>query len=266
MRAVILASLFVVIPLAAVAPTPAHAALELRRIDSSLVDLPFGRDIDAVSSWVRERLERLYAPRIKAAVDDNERAKRRAQLDREVFDFQSRLIAFDGRRTGYEVSAVAGEFMAGTDESMLVLKDPDGDHFFFFVNGRMWKYARMLPTQNPFPDRIAEQASRLKKPDQVETARDASGTPTAVRAVWNDDTLRLRLWNRRLLYGFDLMVIEYRPLADKIEELRGGREVGKVAPTLEPDLNGFLLDDGEDEEEMLRKKAAEARKKSEGQP
>jgi len=264
MRPLILASLLVVVPMATAVPSSAQAALDLRRVDSSLVDLPWGGDSKAVSGWVRQRLERLYAPRLKAAVDDNDRAKLRAQLDREVDDFGAQLVVFDGRRTGYEVSPVAGEFMAGTDETMLVLKDPGGDHFFFFINGKLWKYAKMLTTENPFPDRIAEQSKRLKKPDRVDTAREDGDQPTAVRAVWSGDDLRLRLWNRRLLYGYDLMVIEYRPLADKIEELRGGRDVGSLAPKLEPDLDSFLLDDGVDEEDLLRKKK-EAEAKKDGQ-
>jgi len=51
-------------------------------------------------------------------------------------------------------------------------------------------------------------------------------------------------------------VIEYRPLSDKIDELRGGRSIGSVAPAVDPDLQSFLLSDGEDEEDALRKKAA----------
>ncbi|TNF31960.1 MAG: hypothetical protein EP329_11500 [Deltaproteobacteria bacterium] len=254
MRPIIIASLLAVLPLTVVSTPSAQANVDLRRVDSSLVDLPFGGDVDAVSSWVRQRLERLFAPRLKAAVDDNDRAKLRAQLDREVDDFNAHLVAFDGRRTGYEVSPVAGEFMAGSNESMLVLRDPDGDHFFFLIDGKMWKYARMLPIDNPFPDRIAEQSRRLKKPDQVDTAREDGPEPTAVRAIWTGDTLRLRLWNRRLLYGYDLMVVEYRPLADKIDELRGGRVSSKLAPKIDDNVDSFLLDDGVDEEELLRKK------------
>lgn len=253
MRIPILALLLLLV--ATALPSAASAAVDLRRVDSSLVDLPFGGGVDDVATWVKSRLERVYAPRIKAAVDDNDRARLRAQLEREVFEFRSALIAFDGRRTGYEVSPVAGEFMVGSDESMLVLKDRGGDHFFFFIGGRLWKYGRLLTTENPFADRLASQAHRLGAPERVETSRGRGETATPIKAVWSDDRLELRLWNRRLLYGYDVMFIDFRALSDRIAELRGGRQATGGAHGVDPDLEGFLLDDDEDEEERLRERA-----------
>lgn len=264
MRPTLLALLLVLL---ATAPSrPAGAAIDLRRVDTSLVGLPFGGDADAVAGWVKERLERLYAPRLKSAVDDNERAKLRAQLDREVFDFRSRLVAFDGRRTGFEVSAIAGEFMAGTDEGLLVHKDAEGDHYFFLIGGKFWKYGRMLPADGPFADRIAAQAKRVGKPESVDSTRDGSGEPAPVRATWSDERLRVRLWNRRLLYGYDLLLVDFRPLADGIEGLRGGRTADGDGPSLEPDLESYLLGEGEDEEAKLRDEAQRRRDKDPAPP
>lgn len=253
MRIPILALLLLMV--ATALPSAASAAVDLRRVDSSLVDLPFGGGVDDVATWVKHRLERVYAPRIKAAVDDNDRARLRAQLEREVFEFRSAIIAFDGRRTGYEVSPVAGEFMVGSDESMLVLRDRGGDHFFFFIDGKLWKYGRLLTTENPFADRIASQAHRLGPPERVETTSDRGAAATPTKAIWSDDRLELRLWNRRLLYGYDVMFIDFRAIADRIADLRGGRQATGATHGIDPDLEGFLLDDEQDEEEQLRRDA-----------
>jgi len=230
----------------------ASATVDLRRVDSSLVDLPFGGSVEQVVGWVKDRLSRDFAPRIKAAVDDNERARLRAQLDREIFEFRQQMVTFDGRRTGYEVSPVAGEFMVGSDERLAVLRDGLGDHFFFFIGDRFWKYGRLLRPDNPFADRIAAQARRMGAPVTVDTVAERGQEPAPVRATWRGDRLELRLWNRRLLYGYDVMFLDYRPIADRIDDLRGGRVAEDHRLRVDPALEDFLLDDDEDEEEFLR--------------
>lgn len=239
----------------------ASAAIDLRRVDSSIADLPFGGSLDQVVKWVRTRLEGEYAPRLKLAVDDNERARLRAQLDREVFEVRAQMAVFDGRRTGYEVSPVAGEFMTGSNEAMAILHSAEGDHYFFFINGRFWKYGRLLRASAPFADRVAAEARMIGKATSVENTTDRHGETSPIKGTWTDEKLRVRLWNRRLLYGYDVMFIEYRPIADKITALRDGREVEPAGRGVDPDLDGFLLNAGEDEEAELRRDA-----KDRGQP
>ncbi|PIE19401.1 MAG: hypothetical protein CSA66_02375 [Proteobacteria bacterium] len=259
MRSLALAPLLVVL-LLGMMPKDAQAALDLRRVDTFLAELPYGGDIDAVARWLQKRLEQRYAPKIKAALDDNERAKLRAQLDREVFDFRSRVIVFDGRRTGYEVSPIAGEFLVGSNESLAVYRERQGDLYFFFINGRLWKFGRADRPDSPFADRIATHSRRLGKPDRVVNSHDARGREVApVKAAWQDDRVTVRLWNRRLLYGYDVLFVQHRPIADRIDELRGGRAASDQHGGVDPDLESFLLGEGEDEEDELRRKELEHR-------
>ncbi|MCA9518808.1 MAG: hypothetical protein KC635_27925 [Myxococcales bacterium] len=265
MRAKLLSTLLLAVATLVAVPMTASlaaASIDLRRVDSSIADLPFGGSLDQVVTWVRTRLESEYAPRLKLAVDDNERARLRAQLDREVFELRAQMAVFDGRRTGYEVSPVAGEFMTGSNESMAILHSREGDHYFFFINGRFWKYGRLLRADGPFADRVAAEARMIGKPEAVENTTDRRGETSPVKATWSDDKLRVRIWNRRLLYGYDVMFVEYRPIGDKITELRDGREVDTAGPGVDPDLDSFLLNAGEDEEQELRREAKERKEKA----
>jgi hypothetical protein len=227
-----------------------HAQIDLRRIGADVTDLPFGKDADAVTRWVGERLKRSYAARIAASVDRSERGKLEAQRDRELQEFRAGLVSFDGARTGYEVSLVAGEFGVGTRESMLRWSDGAGDHFFFFVDDALWKYALSQPPATPFPNRLAELAKALGKPASVDSERVAGDTLEPVHATWQDGRSRVRLVNRRVIYGQDLLIVEDRPRSDQVAELRAKSGAPDVEKRVD-DLDRFLLDPDEDEESEL---------------
>ncbi|MFT7582120.1 MAG: hypothetical protein ACI9MR_003802 [Myxococcota bacterium] len=224
----------------------AQAAIDLRRIAPEVAELPFGEGIGGVTKWVQKRIERTYAPAIKAALDNDGRAKLRAQRDREVFEFRDGLIRFDGKRTGFEVSLVAGEYGVGSKETMLRFREHDSDHYFFFADGKFWKYARALAPEAPFANLVAKTSRDFGKPSRVDSAKadpDADARP--IKAVWSSNDYTVRVADRRTVYGQDLLVVIDRRAGAGVAAARSPGAAVRTRPGLDPDLEQFLLKDGE---------------------
>ncbi len=224
------------------APAAARAAeLRLGLLDAAYDKLPFGGDLDAVMTWVRARLDATYGPRLKAALDDAERMTLRKALDDELARVRQAVIPFEGGRSGLEASIVAGEFVDGAGESVLLFKDGEVTHYLFFTQGKLYKVARAFKPAEPFGERVAAWTRDFGTPEL--TAATAGTDPQPETATWTGQKLRLRLAELRRLYHGDQLVIEDVALATQVDARRGGKKPG-TARQMDPELEG-LLDDGE---------------------
>ena len=207
-----------------VAASPADAVArvgaDVRAVDPALGELPFGGDVAAIGKWIGRRIDRVWGPRIVKAVDDNERAQLRAARDKELADVTGNEVVCVGRRTGWGSSIIAGEFGAGTNESIYLWRDGEVVHFFFMHDGKLWKYAKKLEGGVGFPDRLTELQSKLGAAGAVEKESDGDGGQRPVLARWKNASFDIKAWSRRTLYGSDLFIIEDRAEAAKLAGLR----------------------------------------------
>lgn len=219
-----------------------QVSLRLRRVDPALESLPFGGDVDKVVGWARERLEARYGPRMKSALDQRERGRFQQQMEEELEALVSRLVHFDGRRTGYEVSIVQGEFAAGAEESLLLFREGDLEHYFFFTRGVFYKYARPLKAPEgggTFDDRLSNFTS--DQGEAVETVRAGDPMMGPIKeATWQDELHQLRLRDRRLLFRSDVIYVEGRAQLPDLHKNRGEGAKGGNDPAIDPDLEDFL--------------------------
>lgn len=220
----------------------ARRTIRLDLIDKALVDLPWDRSLAEVLKWCSTRLDEYYGPKIKAALDVRGRTNLHHKKQDEMRVLRDAVVPFDGRRTGYEVSIVAGEFVAGAEESLLVLRVGSLHHYLFFTYGKLWKYARPVKTTETFALLAERLAAEQGDPTTVKRRGGAAGIPESL--YWGGDQVNLRVIDKRLLYGADLFVIEDHGIASRIGELRGGKQPAADDTALDPDLEGFL-DDGE---------------------
>ncbi|MGM0575734.1 MAG: hypothetical protein ACQEXJ_08410 [Myxococcota bacterium] len=219
--------------------TGESSSVRLSLIDSGLERVPFGGDLDEVMTWVRARLQLEYGPRLRKALDASERADIRDRMEDRLEGIRDSVAHFDGRRTGYEVSIVAGEFVAGAEESLLPFREGGVEHYLFFTHGKLWKYARSLPVEGEsFEHRYERFVSDHGRPQDV-VEKDARGGGVSA-ATWIGPEVRMHLEDRRLMYRADLLVVEDRAQAEKIAELRGGRAPREGGSEVDPDLEGFL--------------------------
>lgn len=54
------------------------------------------------------------------------------------------FVAFDGQKSGWDVSPVGKEFTHGNREMMLVVTRKDSRDLYFFIQGKLWKWYREL--------------------------------------------------------------------------------------------------------------------------
>ncbi len=232
---------------AAVAAKPAGPVaprnVDVRVLETGLGELPFGAGVEGIAKWVGRRLDRTWGPRIVKAVDDHERAALRAARDKELADVTGNEVVFDGRRTGWESSIIAGEFAAETQESLYLWRDGEVVHFFFLHEGKLWKYARRLEDgAGPFATRLGDYEAKLGPAISVEKESDGEGGLRPVCATWRGASYDVKALSRRMLYGGDLFIIQDRVAGTKIEALRATARTKEGASNERlQGLDGFLL-------------------------
>ena len=163
-------------------------------------------------------------------------------MDEELAALNRQMVHFDGRRTGYEVSIVQGEFTAGAEEAVLPFREGDLEHYFFFTRGVFYKYARPITAPEDggsFADRLANFSSDQGEPFEIARAGDPMMGP-AKEASWRDDKLQLRLRDRRLLFRSDVFYVESLEGLQQLESHRGTGTQGPGEREVDPDLDDFL--------------------------
>ncbi len=230
------------------AKAPLAVTLQVSRIDADLDKLPLGQNKDAVFSWVRARMERELAPKLKACLDDSERLALRAAFERDLEALEGSVIPFDGRQTGFETSLVASEFAAGGNESLLVFREASGVHYFFFAGDRLWKYARPLTADVPFAQRVATLRADLGPVSGQSTIASATADGSVVtQATWNGLNATVRVADHRRVFRSDLLVVESPTLAREVVQARSG--VGlRGSYELDPETRALLMGADEPEE------------------
>ncbi len=214
--------------------------VRLQRIAPEVATVPLGQDLSQVVNWARIRLEGRYLPRIKNALDMHERAAVQMEFDRSVQAVQGALVAADGRRTGFEVSVIAGEFAPGVGESVLLFRDGPTEHYFFFSEGVLWKYARPLSGNVRYEARLEQYKADHGEP--VATQGDSRGRA----AIWRGTDLEVRLAERRRVFRSDLVVVTSKALHEVVVSRRGSTKKAKVGNE-NPEMDAFLEDSGDGE-------------------
>jgi len=126
------------------AKTKAKSKADGAPIAHALGELRWGMSKDAVLAVLKKRIRTEYSARVKAEKD----ILRQDAIYNEANDVFRRIkdgyVEFNGRKTGWDASALAEEFMHGSNEAMLVVDDPSARDLYFFIHGRLWKWYREL--------------------------------------------------------------------------------------------------------------------------
>ncbi len=219
---------FAVVPQALAAP-------ELRLVEPSLAELPFGQNRAALRAWIAARLA--SASPVATSDDLAEKARVRAAREAELDGILRAEVAFAGGRTPWDASLLAGEFGHGSGESLVVWQDDGATHYFFLAAGMLWKYAS--PISRPRTLEATVEAWRLRLGPPL--AADPDGR------AWRFEGKRLTLALRDLreAHGAALLVIADREAAKNLASRRRPLEEAPAAVPDDP-VRAFLLEtDGE---------------------
>lgn len=67
-----------------------------------------------------------------------------AEARRLLSDVKDSLVEFDGQRSRWNDSVVAGEFTHGNAESMIYFDGGSYQSYYFFIEGRLWKWVKTV--------------------------------------------------------------------------------------------------------------------------
>lgn len=110
----------------------------------------FGMTLDQVVSVLTKQIKERYAEQIAATSDVYQQDKLRRDQNKEIKQLRKTVMAFDGKKGGWDVSLIDDQFVHGTGESMMVYWETDRGRnqrrFFFFHDGKLYKMFIALDT------------------------------------------------------------------------------------------------------------------------
>lgn len=202
-------------------PKPAQA-----EIADVLGDIQWGDSHEAVIEKIRDaRIAELREdPRNRNDRVAMQRARQRV-LD-QMRAAEDSFIELKGRRTGYEVSVVAEEFVPNNGESLIRVRDAVAQRFFFFLDGKLYKmvaaYDQEYISNIGFEAFLNHATQRYGRPSTTNYG-SVLGEEVLVQAVWEDQRSQLRIDDRRELFGTFTMAFA------ELNTLRRLEKEGRVA-------------------------------------
>ena len=212
-------------------------------VAEALGDLRWGISKDELLKLLKKRMRADLDRRIKAERD----VVRQDALFRAAQEQARRLsedyVSFDGRKTGWDVSPIAGEFAHGNGEAMLVVAHGNTRNtrdLYFFVRGKLWKWYRELQNQDS-DDALAAYRARFGRGSPQRERMSELKTPYD-GVTWTDAETRLTLIRR----GTDLcLIFEDKAAVEQLAVTRR-RSAPKATKTHAAlDVESILMTDSE---------------------
>lgn len=193
------------------------AAPQSPKISEAMSGLKWGMSREDLIKVSTNKIKEKYRPLLAKTKDAVEEDRLRQEARQELDALKKGTVDFDGRSTGWDVSFLKGEFTQSNDESMLVVRDGNSQNFYFFIQGKLWKWykafdAAVFPAGN-----FGVFSATLQK-------KFGQGKPTEAGKrkwlSWQDKTTQLRAVDETDFYGFYCLVFEEKATVDQLAKLR----------------------------------------------
>lgn len=201
-----------------------------------LGDLHWGQNKQQVVDYFLKRTRERFRPELAKARGAVEEDRVRRRMDAELAKVRRGYTEFrEGVTTGWEASFLRDEFTAGNDEGMLAVTDENSQNFYFFIQGRLWKWykafdARVFAGMNF--DQFAQTVQGRFGEGQRREGVLVPGRPATSWLEWQDDTSRLRAIDQTRFYGFYCLVFEERATLGNLARLRTNRPTKRTGPSV----------------------------------
>lgn len=179
--------------------------------------------------------------KLKSELDDRYRDQMKTsdtiridQLIREKADEMKRikdsLVRFDGQRTGYETSLVAGEVVPREGESLVRVDDRVAQRYYIFRNDQIWKVVVTynVSTMGSFTDFVQAVRGKYGNPKKASFSDDG-GERRITAVTWEDDHTRMVVEDQSEFYSSYVMKFVQVGQGTDLEQARANRP--KVRPT-----------------------------------
>jgi hypothetical protein len=192
-------------------------------IGKSMGDLKWGMEREAVIKIFTDRVREKYKPLIAKATDAIQEDKQRAAMRDELQKIRGSVVEFNGNKTGWDASFLKPEFTHQNGESMFVVNDDNSQNYYFFMNGKLWKWYKAFNADTFHGKKFDQFASALQNRFGKSVERNGELSPGQGKQhwlEWQDPSTRLRAVDNNQFYGFYCMVFEEKATANKLADMR----------------------------------------------
>ena len=195
----------------------------------SMGDVKWGMEREALLKIFTDKVREKYKPLMAKANDAMQEDKLRAQMRDELGKLRSGVVEFNGNKTGWDASFLKPEFSHNNGESMFVVNDTNSQNYYFFANGKLWKWYKAFNSDafqgKKFDEFAGALQGRFGKAAQREG--DLNGQGKQKWLEWQDPQTRARAIDNNQFYGFYSLVFEEKSTANKLAEVRK-KDMGKA--------------------------------------
>ena len=191
-----------------------------------LDDVEWGWNQREFLDHMGEELREEYRQRMMKAHDAIEEDRLIAERNQRNQAIVESLIEFNGDRTGYDAGFLRDEFTQNNRELMYRVRSEQGDDFFFFIRGRLWKWYRAFDSRvfgNADFDQFAAALEARLGPGLRREGELYPGAGQRQWIEWQDAHTRVRAIDNTAFYGFFCIVLEDKDTLGRLDELRTHR-------------------------------------------
>jgi hypothetical protein len=192
-------------------------------IAKSMEGVKWGMSKDDLQKQLIDGVKEKYRPQVAKTKDAVEEDRLRTAATDEMKRIRDSYVEFKGTSTGWDVSFLKGEFTHGNSESMIVQRDKNSQNFYFFINGKLWKWYKAFDAEvfkaGDFSG-FADAVQRRFGPAKDASGELAPGAGSRHWLEWQDDSTRLRAVDQSDFYGFYCLVFEERATVNNLAKLR----------------------------------------------
>jgi len=210
---------------AAVVQAPSSEA-----VGKALAPLKWGMTKQEVLAHFVKNIEEKYKKPLSEATDAITEDRLRHEMGEQVAQIRGTLVKFDGTTTGWDVSFLRPEFTHHNDEEMFVVRDENSQNFYFFIQGKLWKWYKAFDAEvfagQPFEEFAAALQGRYGKAADRQGKLGPRGEEKRW-LEWQSKSTRLRAIDENRFYGFYCLVFESNDTLVKLAALRAHQDAAQ---------------------------------------
>jgi hypothetical protein len=110
-----------------------------------------------------------------------------------------KYVAFDGQKTGWDVSPISAEFTHGNREAMLVVSGRNSRDMYFFIQDKLWKWFRELTPDartGAAPEETLAALEQRFGPGKPQHERRSESNEVYPGTTWTDGRTRITALRR----------------------------------------------------------------------
>ena len=210
----------------------AQEAPQSTEIANAMGDLKWGMTREQVLEYFTNGIREKYKPLLAKASGALEEDKLRARMRDELGKVKSSVVDFNGKKTGWDVSFLKGEFTHHNNESLFAVTDDTSENYYFFIQNKLWKWYKAFKAESMNGKSFEQFGEAVQNRYGKGAKREGEATHGGGKQSWlewQDATTVLRAVDNNQFYGFYCLVFEDKDTLRKLPQLRTSKISEKQA-------------------------------------